>query len=672
MTSQNPLPLTPAETLGTLEAQTAPCPLSDATWYRTDRTQAGMAWDVPAGMFARDRWLTIDLLVDGVDAPVFELRFKEQPGELEDGFRIIFGLLNQCQARVRVPLTLCDGDVWLHGREGAWLKACCYGQAIDPAKVRRVELALIRKAEGTVRWAQGPLTVHEVEPARIEEPLLPGGKLLDELGQFVPRNWPGKTRSTDELTRRLQSQHARAADAAWPEGFSRWGGCRERSFEATGWFRTHHDGDRWWLVDPDGSAFFSAGVDCIRPGSAVPLRDIEPALQWVPPGDGEFADAWSDHRITGEPSVSFLVANLIRGFGADGWIEAWRRTVVGLLREWGFNSFGNWSQWSAAAMAGFPYVRPLRFGQGETRRVFRDFPDVFSDSFARDAAAFATQLQETADDPAMIGYFLMNEPKWGFASECPAAGMLRVTDQCDTRDALADWLHDRYGMDDALAGAWGMDVSRQDVRSGLWTAEFTPQATADLEDFSTVMVDRLFASLSDACRQVDPNHLNLGARYYIVPPAWALAGMNHFDVFSINCYDVAPNVEQMRQVSGRLGRPMMIGEWHFGAQDAGIPCSGICRVGSQADRGKAYRRYFETAASADCLVGVHYFQMYDQSALGRFDGENYNIGLLDVCHRPYEPLTAAARESHRRMYDVAAGKAEPFGGEVDDRPRLFY
>ena len=41
-------------------------------------------------------------------------------------------------------------------------------------------------------------------------------------------------------------------------------------------------------------------------------------------------------------------------------------------------------------------------------------------------------------------------------------------------------------------------------------------------------------------------------------------------------------------------------------------------------------------------MGVHYFTLYDESALGRFDGENWNIGFLDVCNRPYEPLAAAA------------------------------
>ena len=42
------------------------------------------------------------------------------------------------------------------------------------------------------------------------------------------------------------------------------------------------------------------------------------------------------------------------------------------------------------------------------------------------------------------------------------------------------------------------------------------------------------------------------------------------------------------------------------------------------------------------LVGTHYFQWADQPSTGRFDGENYNIGLVDVTDRPYPDLVRGA------------------------------
>ena len=41
----------------------------------------------------------------------------------------------------------------------------------------------------------------------------------------------------------------------------RFGGWTELKFDATGFFRTEHDGRRWWLVTPEGHAFISWGVN---------------------------------------------------------------------------------------------------------------------------------------------------------------------------------------------------------------------------------------------------------------------------------------------------------------------------------------------------------------------------------------------------------------------------
>ena len=492
------------------------------------------------------------------------------------------------------------------------------------------------------------------------------GPLLDELGQSTLHDWPGRTRSPEELATRLAAQRRDAPKQSWPAGWGRWGGCEELRFEATGFFRTHHDGSRWWLVDPDGLAFWSAGLDCIRFQIQTAYRGLADALAWLPPEGGSTA---SSPPSGWNPSVDYLAANFVRAFGAEA-KDAWGEVVLSLLRRFGFNTVANWSDWAVARAAGFPYVRPLKVSFPNTPKVFRDFPDVFDPAFASDAAAYAEQLRETADDPALIGYFLMNEPTWGFASQLPAEGMLVNTPSCRTRQALADWLRGKYADQAALARRWGEGATFAAVADGPWTGAIGDGARADLEAFSTVMVEKLFSTLSGACRAVDPDHLNLGARYHTVPPRWAFEGMGSFDVFSVNGYG-----EKVRDALGpyseEVGRPVMIGEWHHGALDVGLPASGIGHVRTQADRGRAYRAYLEDAAARPWCVGVLYFTLFDQSALGRGDGENYNIGFVDVCHRPYEELADAARASHERLYRVARGEAEPFDDPPEYLPMLF-
>ncbi|MFW6291167.1 MAG: hypothetical protein ACOC7V_02490, partial [Spirochaetota bacterium] len=100
------------------------------------------------------------------------------------------------------------------------------------------------------------------------------------------------------------------------------------------------------------------------------------------------------------------------------------------------------------------------------------------------AAVRVVQLRRTVDDPAMIGYFLMNEPTWGFAAQTPGEGMLRNTPRCATREAMADWLAEKYAGEEAFAVAWG-GASLDEVRGGAWQRPFTAAARADLEAFST-------------------------------------------------------------------------------------------------------------------------------------------------------------------------------------------
>jgi hypothetical protein len=493
--------------------------------------------------------------------------------------------------------------------------------------------------------------------------------LLDELGQSTLHDWPGKSRSIAEVSQRLQAQLAAAPSQRFPSSYSRWGGWKERRVEATGYFRTLQEGGRWWLVDPDGYLFWSAGLDCVEVDVDSAIDGLETALTWLPDSEGEFRDIYSSRGR--RHSVSYLAANLIRTFGAQSWYDNWSQITLAELRRLGFNTVANWSDWKIASQAEFPYVIPMPYRYQEMPQVFRDFPDVFHPDFEQVAAAYAEPLRELVDDPAFIGYFLMNEPTWGFAKDTPATGMLFNTPSCYTRRALADFLQSRYGSDTGLSSAWGLPVSLSLLAEGEWAMPLTATAQADLADFSEVMVEKFFGGLSRACKAVDPHHLNLGIRYYTIPPRWALAGMRHFDVFSMNCYRQHLPADEMAQISQMLRQPILVGEWHFGALDAGLPGAGIGHVPDQASRGKAYRFYLEDAAAKPWCVGVHYFILYDQSAIGRFDGENYNIGFLDVCNRPYEQLGAAARLSHERMYRVAGGEEQPYADAPEYLPLLF-
>ena len=49
-------------------------------------------------------------------------------------------------------------------------------------------------------------------------------------------------------------------------------------------------------------------------------------------------------------------------------------------------------------------------------------------------------------------------------------------------------------------------------------------------------------------------------------------------------------------------------------------------------------------------MGTHWFQYKDQATTGRGDGENYQIGFIDICDTPYPEIIAAARNTGDTMY----------------------
>ena len=75
---------------------------------------------------------------------------------------------------------------------------------------------------------------------------------------------------------------------------------------------------------------------------------------------------------------------------------------------------------------------------------------------------------------------------------------------------------------------------------------------------------------------------------------------------------------------------------------------------------------FEQGYSHASLIGTHWFQWIDQPNTGRGDGENYNIGFVDITDRPYPDMVEAMKTTFGRLYDVHSGKMPPY----DVKPKI--
>ena len=579
------------------------------------------------------------------------------------------GIMPSLKTKWIFPLSHLDGQQIIPVRYPRQLRATVFGHRIDPAGIGKVSIRLTPNEApdyllSEFQFAAIYLTTELPEPY---ENLAVA--VVDSFGQWAVRDWPGKIHSSRELEASLLKNEGIAASAAFPGDWSDYGGWKQLRFTPKGFFYTHHDGKRWWLVDPEGYAFISAGINCVRTSAAGPLSGQEDLFEWLPPAnDSVFAQAYQTGR---GKSVDFLKSNLIRVYGA-AWQQKWEETSAGLMRHWRVNTVANWSDNDMARRQKLPYVLNMSSFPTTPLKLYRNFPDVFDPAYGEAAKRFAKQLEPIRDDPYLIGYFLQNEPHWAIGDNNLAFEMFAADTPSFTKKEMVRWLQKKYGSIRLFNDAWKQNLTDFSAFEML-TMKDRPSDAAwnDCLEFSGVMVDHYVEAVCKEVKKVDPNHLNLGMRYSWISSELCYRAGTWFDVFSVNGYS-NPAPPETEEIARRSGKPVMIGEWHFGSVDRGVPSTGLQGAENQTARGEAYRYYFEQGIARPELIGVHWFQWNDQPVFGRGDGESYCIGFLDICNQPYIELTEQAKASHERMYRVATGSEQPFGKVIRRVPAIWY
>ncbi|MCG6926214.1 MAG: hypothetical protein LJF30_12980 [Acidobacteria bacterium] len=464
------------------------------------------------------------------------------------------------------------------------------------------------------------LEIRSVELAETSpgDAVLDGLPVVDRFGQSTHDAWPDKAESLEDLEQAWKRDEETLAPGDL--GYCRYGGYENTRAGKTGFFRVEKVDGRWWFVDPDGHLFLSAGCDVMRPAMVTPARGRDGFFEELPPAgllDGLTRDA--------DRGASFLTWNLSRRFG-EGWKNRWVDMTFQRMEAWGLNTVANWSDPALYDAKRKPYAIPL--ARWESEVSYLGLPDVYSDEFTRRVDERAKeQCAPRKDDPWLLGYFLANEPPFP-QKELQTVDLILAGPDSATKAALQKWLAD------------GDTEERR--------KEFIGEA-----------FDRYIQITSAAVKRHDPNHLNLGMRSGGRPTAAEIRAARAFDVYSVNVYDYEVPAERVKQISELTGKPIVIGEFHFGTPGRGLAAS-LVLVRDQAERGRAYRYYVEQAFAQPELIGTHYFQWADQPCTGRFDGENYNIGLVDVTDRPYPHMVEALQETHGRLHRVHAGEEEPF------------
>ena len=453
--------------------------------------------------------------------------------------------------------------------------------------------------------------------------------LVDPFGQWIPADWPGKARTLEDLKKAWDGEAAALGKNPVPDR-DRFGGFAKTQARATGFFRVEQIEGKWWFVDPEGHLFFSNGANGISTNSATRVTGREPIFTVLPPADiagpgggRGFGGGVGQNGV----AASFYTWNLVRRYGGgDTWRQQWAQLTARRMADWGLNTFYGGDQNLVAAQPRQPYVVTIR--EWQAGQTFMGLPDVYADDFeSRVDGIAARSCGPCRDDPFLLGYFVGNEPAWP-----------------NREGELAD----------VILAAPQTGIARELKK---WLAEKGDNAESR-RTFALHAFDRFLTVIIAAVKRHDPNHLNLGIRFGGSPPPDVIRMGRLFDVYSHNVYQTTPDPQRIQHFHELTGRPILIGEFHNGTPGRGM-APGLVLAWSQAEKALLYRCYVESAAANPAIIGAHWFQFIDEPNTGRFDGENYNIGMVDVTDRPYPDMIAAMKLSHERVLDIRLGKLAP-------------
>lgn len=607
---------------------------------------------------------------DSYTGGITEMLVRIKPGESR---KVVFLL----------PPDVIHPEVDRRFGESLHIKNCAYSNTLGLTCYRAdlKEIRTIRIVSGysknDTEWTISDIKIYPGEKVVPNVMKLSRGEyfpMIDRYGQFKHKNWPGKIHSDKDLWRALEAEDKDLAQHPAFEGRSRFGGWLDGPrYKGTGNFRVEKIDGKWWMIDPDGYLYWAHGVVRVTPSCAVtPLDNRHDFFEWLPKdtSDQLFKFYYTNDELLkayyvarGEKETyDFSRANICRKYG-DDYYNKYAIRCHERLKSWGMNLIANSSDKAICLMDKTPYNDRVDLGapvegfpkwpefKGSNLWCWWQFIDPFDPLFETCVRAHLMEKEEQLKDPWCIGMFVDNEIQWG---DLPHLGRLVAKADSDfvAKKIFLSYLHSKYNTIDSLNKAWNTSFS--DWQSFMANKDEVPaDANADCGEMSKMLAEKYFQTVRNVYKSIAPDKLYLGCRFAGAPEFAFMIGTKYCDVISWNIY--AYELDDFSLMNG-VDKPVMMGEFHFGALDRGNSSGGLKFVNNQEDKGAAYEHYVMSALKNPFVIGTNWHQFSDQAASGRFDGESFQVGIIDCCDTPYQEMVRHIRNVSKDMYSIRFGK----------------
>ncbi|MBU2918825.1 agarase [Psychrosphaera sp. F3M07] len=544
--------------------------------------------------------------------------------------------------------------------------------------------------------------------------------VLDKFGQNAQSKTQLHIDNSAQLLVRSHAELKELENASPDPLRSKFGGYNAGpQLKATGYFRTEKVNGKWWMVDPEGYVYFSHGPANVRMANLSTLTGVDfkndnvryrspdeltpedsmgivnisdnvresryissqlrkDLFEWLPEYSDKLAKHYSYRRSTLKGAVphgetfNFYRANLERKYG-DDFMESWYDVTLARMKNWGFTSFGNWVDPNFYGKKQVPY-----FANGWIIGDFQTLsgkvnhwglmPDPYDPVFANRARATIEAIaKDINNSPWCAGIFIDNEKSWGEREGSVEArygiildALSKNASQSPAKAAFSKHLKAKYKNIDHLNQSWQTTIANWTaLDKGVEFTQFSQAQIADLSKMLELLGEQYFIVVHNTLEEVLPNHLYMGARManWGMPDEIIKASTTYSDVLSFNIYEDGMQDHYWKFLED-VDLPVVVGEFHIGtATDSGMFNPGIVHASDQKDRARKYKAYMQSLLTKPYMVGAHWFQYVDEPITGRaLDGENANIGFVNVTDTPYPELIKAVKEVTGKMYQQRLAK----------------
>jgi len=361
----------------------------------------------------------------------------------------------------------------------------------------------------------------------------------------------------------------------------------------------------WWLVKPSGERMWSLGSCCTGPG--------EESVNPKNPG-------YSGPALYGSKT-------------------AWAKVAKKQLQP--FNTLGGWSD--QEYFPGMPFTPVLHLG-AYARAPYNDLFDPANIAIMDKAAK--DQISKLEDVPGLIGYFSDNELGWW--RESLFTSYLSLPNSSAGKQEVVSVLRTYYrDQFSNLQDEWDTKATSFDTLDGSLTLRPGTEGMQAVIAWQTHLTQHYYRLMNRLIRKYDQKRMILGDRYaqfYYLNVAQA--ARPYVDVISTNYGAEWNNGDTsqffLKTLTDLTKKPVLITEFYMAANEnrSGNKNSsgGFPVVETQRQRADAVKNYLTTIARKPYVIGAHWFQFYDEPTYGRADGENYNMGVVDIHGVPYQEL----------------------------------